>query len=69
MVVGAMHWSRDDAVLGLCLLVPCLLLGLDLAVHIVWGWILQLPAYSFSNAFCSTPTQALLTFGTIFLLQ
>lgn len=55
--------------LGLCLSVPCLLPGLDLAIHNAWGWVLQLLACSFSNAVGPTPTQALLTPRTIFLLQ
>ena len=53
---------------GLCLLVPCLLPGLDLAIHIAWGQVLQLPACSSSNAVGRTPTQALLVPRTIFLL-
>lgn len=41
--------------LGLCLLVPCFLMGLDPAIHIAWGWVLQLPTYSFSNTMGPTP--------------
>ena len=53
---------------ALCLLMPCLLPGLDLAIHVAWGWVLQLPVCSFSNAMGLTATQALFTPRTILLL-
>lgn len=64
---GCCAWEQgDDAVPGLCPLVPQLLPGLDLATHITWEWVLQLLSCSFSNAVGPTPTQALIP-RTIFL--